>query len=46
SLMVQQLGLHAPKAGGPDSISGQGTRSHMPQTKSLHAATKRSRMRQ
>ena len=29
--MVQWLGLHAPNAGGPGSISGQGARSHMPQ---------------
>ena len=31
SLMVQWLGLHTPRAGGPSSIPGQGTRSHMPQ---------------
>ncbi|TEA39003.1 hypothetical protein DBR06_SOUSAS1710095, partial [Sousa chinensis] len=31
SLVVQWLILHAPNAGGPGSISGQGTRSHMPQ---------------
>ena len=29
--MVQWLRLRAPNAGGPGSISGQGTRSHMPQ---------------
>ena len=29
SLVVQWLGLHAPNAGGPGSIPGQGTRSHM-----------------
>ena len=29
-----------PNAGGPGSIPGQGTRSHMLQLKSLHAATK------
>ncbi|TEA31888.1 hypothetical protein DBR06_SOUSAS8310129, partial [Sousa chinensis] len=34
SLVVQWLRLHAPNAGGPGSIPGQGTRSHM------HAATK------
>ena len=31
SLVVQWLRLHAPNAGGPGSIPGQGTRSHMPQ---------------
>ena len=30
SLVVQWLKHHAPNAGGPDSIPGQGTRSHMP----------------
>ena len=41
SLVVQWLRLHAPNAGGPGSIPGQGTRSHMhATTKSLHAATK------
>ena len=30
-LVVQWLRLHAPNAGGPGSIPGQGTRSHMPQ---------------
>ena len=33
--------LHAPNAGGPGLIPGQGTRSHMhAATKSSHAATK------
>ena len=40
SLVVQLLRLHAPNVGGLGSISGQGTRSHMPQLKILHAATK------
>ncbi|TEA36653.1 hypothetical protein DBR06_SOUSAS310034, partial [Sousa chinensis] len=31
SLVAQWLRLHAPNAGGPGSISGQGIRSHMPQ---------------
>ena len=31
SLVVQWLRICAPKAGGPDSIPGQGTRSHMSQ---------------
>ena len=39
SLVVQWLGLHAPNEGGPGSISGQGTRSHMPQLKILLATT-------
>ena len=30
SLVVQWLRLHAPNAGSPGSIPGQGTRSHMP----------------
>ena len=30
-LVVQGLRLHAPTAGTPGSIPGQGTRSHMPQ---------------
>ncbi|TEA37689.1 hypothetical protein DBR06_SOUSAS9210004, partial [Sousa chinensis] len=34
SLVVQWLRLRAPNAGGPGSIPGQGTRSHMP-TKDL-----------
>ena len=33
SLEVQWLRLHAPKAGAPGSIPGQGTRRHMPQLK-------------
>ena len=47
SLVVQWLRLHSPSAGGPGSIPGQGTRSHMPQLrgyvlqpKILHTATK------
>ena len=39
-LVVQGLTLHAPNAGAPGSIPGQGTRSHMLQLKMLHAATK------
>ena len=46
-LVIQWLRLRAPNAGGPGSISGQGTRSHvlqlrarMLQLKILHAATK------
>ena len=31
SLVVQWLRFHAPNAGGPGLIPGQGTRSHMPQ---------------
>ena len=47
SLVVQWLGCQAPNAGGPGSIPGQGTRSHMhATTKSPHAATKRSCMKQ
>ena len=38
--VVQWLRLHSPNAGGPGSIPGQGTRSHMPQLKIPHAATK------
>ena len=38
--MVQWLKLHAPNAGATGSIPGQGTRSCMPQLKSLHATTK------
>ncbi|TEA35790.1 hypothetical protein DBR06_SOUSAS1110153, partial [Sousa chinensis] len=34
SLVVQWLRLHAPNAGGPGSIPGQGTRSCMPQLRS------------
>ena len=33
SLVVQWLRLCTPNAGGPGSIPGQGTRSHMPQLK-------------
>ncbi|TEA25208.1 hypothetical protein DBR06_SOUSAS1010096, partial [Sousa chinensis] len=41
SLVVQWLRLHAPNAGGPGSIPGQGTRSHMhAATKSWHVTTK------
>ena len=39
-LVVQWLRLHAPNAGGPVSIPGQGTGSHMLQIKVLHATTK------
>ena len=41
SLVAQWLRLHTPNAGGPGSIPGQGTRSHMrAATKSSHATTK------
>ena len=47
SLVVQWLRLHNPNAGGPGSIPGQGTRSHVPQVRVRmpqlmipHAATK------
>ena len=47
SLVVQRLRCHIPNAGGPGSISGQGTRSHMlqlrfctVQLKILHATVK------
>ena len=40
SLVIQWLRLHAPSVGGPGSILGQGTRSHVLQLKSSHAATK------
>ena len=41
SLVAQWIGLRAPNAGGPGSIPGQGTRSHMhDKTEGLHAATK------
>ncbi|TEA40837.1 hypothetical protein DBR06_SOUSAS19710046, partial [Sousa chinensis] len=30
-MVVQWLRLHTPNNGGPGSIPGQGTRSHMPQ---------------
>ena len=35
SLVVQRLRLRVPSAGGLGSVPGQGTRSHMPATKSL-----------
>jgi len=38
--VVPGLRLCTPKAGGPGSIPGQGTRFHMPQLKILHAAVK------
>ena len=37
--MVQGLILGTPNAWGPGLIPGQGTRSHMLQIKTLHAAT-------
>ena len=40
SLAVQWLRHCAPNAGGPGSIPGQETRSHMLQLKILHAAAK------
>ncbi|TEA39724.1 hypothetical protein DBR06_SOUSAS3410204, partial [Sousa chinensis] len=41
SLVAQWIRLHAPSAGGPGSIPGQGTRSHThATTKSSHATTK------
>ena len=41
SLVAQWRRLRAPKAGGPGSIPGQGTKSHMhATTKSSHATTK------
>ena len=39
-LVFQGLKLHAPSAGGPGLIPGQGTRSCMATTESSHAATK------
>ena len=39
-LVAQGLRLCSPNAGGPGSIPGQGTRSHMSQVKSLCAVTK------
>ena len=43
SLVGGWVGIHAPNAGGPGSIPGQGTRSHMhAATESSHAATKKS----
>ena len=38
--MVQWLRLHSPNAGDPGSTTGQVTRSHMPQLRILHVATK------
>ena len=40
SLAIQWLRISSPNAGGPGSIPGQGTRSHMPQLKILRATTK------
>ena len=40
SLVVQWQRLQDPQAGGLGSIRGQRSRSHMPQLKILHAATK------
>ena len=40
SLHTQWLRLHAPDTGGPGSIPGQGTRSHVPQLKIPHASMK------
>ena len=40
SLVVRWLGLCAPNAGGLGSIPGEGTRSHMPLLKILHATMK------
>ena len=40
SLVVQWLRLHTPKAGGPGSIPGQGTKFHMPQLSISQATTK------
>ena len=41
SLVAQWLRLHAPNAGAPGSIPGQGTKPHMhAATKSSHATTK------
>ena len=40
SPVVQWLRLHAPSAGGPGSIPGQGTRSRVPQLNIPHAKTK------
>ena len=39
SLVIQWLRLCTPNTGGLGSIPGQGTRSHKPQLKSLHAMT-------
>ena len=40
SMVVQWVKLPAPNSGGPSLIPGQGTRSHVPQLKILHAAMK------
>ena len=41
SPVVPWLRLHAPNAGGPGSIPGQGARPHVPATNKIqHAATK------
>ena len=40
SLVIQWLRLHAPNAGGPGLILGQGTRSHMPRLRSSNTSTK------
>ena len=45
SLVVQLLRLRTPNAGGPASIPGQGTRSHMPQLRA-RMPQRRSRMLQ
>ena len=46
-MVVQWVRLSTPNAGGPGSIPGRGTRSHMhAATKSSHAATKRSQVLQ
>ena len=42
SLVVQWLRFWAPSAGGPGSISDQGTRSHGPQQKSSHNSKRNS----
>ena len=39
-MVVQWLRLHAPNSGGPGSIPGPGTRSHMLQLKVSHATMK------
>ena len=41
SLVAQRIRFRVPNAGGPGSIPGQGTRTHMhAATKSSHATTK------
>ena len=40
AMVVQWVKLPAPNSGSPSLIPGQGTRSHMPQLKILHAAMK------